>query len=189
MQVACSRFSPTWNNRRPHDIHSSWSFWKRIPLSFSSRGRVLCLLLCLPCHFLPTLPWVWCFGPVPAEFVFFAPSIIPWCSSGPSLLLMWWRLHIHWLQGGSPPGCCYIWPIDWWEILLLPWWLLCPCCSQPCFAHCHDEDSEWSYSPFQSSDDEPSWCSRTTCTLCRVPRKRCLLSPMFFPLPLSPPTW
>ena len=107
---------------------------------------------------------------------------------GPPLLSMWWRLHITWLRGGNPPGCRYIQPIDWWEILLLPWWLMCPCCVQPCFAHFHSADCGWSYSLFQSSNDEPSCRSHTTCALCRVFRRRSLLSPMFCSLPLSPTT-
>ena len=68
MQGACPRFSLTWNTRRPHFIHFSCSFFMCAPLSFYSRGLVWSLLLRLPCHSLPTIPWAWCFDTVPAGY-------------------------------------------------------------------------------------------------------------------------
>ena len=51
--------------------------------------------------------------------------------SGPPLLSVLWRLHIPWLQGGSPSGCCYIRPIDWWELFCC----LGGCCFRASFSH------------------------------------------------------
>ena len=189
MSDACLRSYIVWNTRRPHDTHFSCSFCTYALHSFYSRGSVCGLVLRLPARSSPTRTWAWCFDPALAGYVLFVPLALPWCLSGPPLPLMWWRRHIILLRGGSFLGCHCIPPIGWWAILLSPCWLVCLRCVQSCCDHFNSADFAWICALFQSLTDAPSCRSRMTCALYRAHQNRYSLSPKFFLLPFSPPTW